>query len=221
MNRQQLDVDAILATYDLHKPSLERWAEEVAGWLRDNSTIRQMQPILIKHRLKDRIRLADKIYRKYDFDHRPISPASLLEEVEDLAGVRLVVAHKRQVMGSVKAVEALAATGAWEIVNEDHYVWHPEERMQLIEDGQDPQSKESAYCSRHFILEKPRFEWAPVLPTRCELQIRTVLEEAIFENDHRLRYSGHPGPDLTILTRLAEMLEVADQMLSDAYEKCN
>ena len=79
-------------------------------------------------------------------------------------------------------------------------------------------SPRGSYRSRHFMVRE-----AVGTQIRCEIQLRTVLEEAVFEAHHRLVYRVRqehrdPCPEAEqVLGALTEMLTVADSLLSDCY----
>lgn len=176
----------------------------------------EIEPVAIKGRVKDPDSLRKKIEDKYDPDMRRITPETLFQNITDLIGTRLVVSHKDLVEPTVRRVREMPS---WRILDEEHYVWHPEEYQQVASTGGEATRRETGYRSRHLILVETSDMPEEDKP-RCELQIRTILEEAIFENDHKLRHkSKHDLPESATraMTRLSEILACADMLISDIH----
>ena len=198
---------------------MKLWKDAVVSALEKDPVIKEeLRPILVKGRIKDEESLTDKLRRKHEPEFREITPENLFNEIEDAVGVRLVVAQKAHVSRAVTRIRQLAKQGAWKIVDEVHYAWHPEEIREVEREGQKAETKPSAYCSRHFIIIRSDVDVDAEHLVKCELQVRTILEEAIFENDHRIRYNRrHSEVAAKVLARLAELLETADRLLADVY----
>lgn len=212
------DIDGIIARYQAEYDRIAAWAASIQTMLQEDDVIQDLRPILIKRRMKSVDSLSDKIRRKHNPPEVLLSPDSLLAEIEDLSGVRLVLAHKQQIAIAVDAIRKRSPED-WEVAEEKHYVWHPDELFQVAKGGTKPTTKNTGYCSRHFILVRPGTSVDETRKIKCELQIRTIMEEAIFENEHRIRYKGGHLPFTgVILTRLAELLESCDHLLDDAYK---
>jgi len=215
-----LDLDGIRKVFNDRKYELERWKENVVSAITSDPVLqKELRPIFVKGRVKDEESLIEKVTDKHDPTYRVISPENLFVEIEDLVGVRLVVAQKAHIRKAIARIRVLEMQGVWTIVDEVHYGWHPDEILEIERDGIDAETKPSAYCSRHFILSQHGDDFESEDLVKCELQVRTVLEEAIFENDHRIRYKkSHGAFTGKVLARLAEILETADRLLVDAYE---
>jgi ppGpp synthetase/RelA/SpoT-type nucleotidyltranferase len=212
------DLDGIVERFREERPLLASWCDYVVSLLSNDADVGQLRPITVKGRLKDEQSLKEKVIEKHS-GSRVITPRTLFHEIEDLAGARIVLAQKRHVSHVVARVNAHAQEGTWDIVGQKHYVWHPDEVQEVEHAGVDAEHKPFAYCSRHFILARPGTDYDSDHVIKCELQVRTVLEEAMFENDHRIRYKKkHARFTSTVLSRLSEILQSADQFLADAYD---
>lgn len=210
------DYKSILARFRQEQQRLQVWRTYIETAIKHDPVIWQnLKPVILKSRIKDESSLLEKVALKHDPPGRIITPHNLLHEIEDLAGVRLVLAQKNHVPIALDRIRNLPLV---RVRDEVHYVWHPDEVAQVRREGYATQTKESGYCSRHLILSPPVDDFESEEFVTCEVQVRTLLEEAIFENDHRIRYKRKIGNATSkILTRLAELLETADQILADAY----
>lgn len=108
--------------------------------------------------------LREKLVEKYDPINRPITKENFIHEIEDLAGIRLVVCQKGHISKVINRLRSMA------------------------EEGLTIERKSSSYCSRHFILASTT-EFDSDNLIKYELQVRTILEEAMFENVHRFFFT--------------------------------
>lgn len=215
IDAEEPDYDGIIDRFRKERHRLQTWRAHVEAAIGYDEIISELKPIILKGRLKDETSLCDKVLRKHDPPNRAITPENLLLEIEDLVGVRLVLAQKNHVPVAIDRIRALPLI---RVADEIHYVWHPEEVSRLEKEGVNAETKESGYCSRHLILCPTNSNIELDEYVNCEVQVRTLLEEAIFENDHRIRYKRKHGlRTAQTLTRLAQLLETADLWLADAY----
>ncbi len=168
----------------------------------------------VKYRVKDPEHLVEKIIRKKK-DHkegdnyREITIDNFLDEFDDLIGFRILHLFKtdwepifvalRGYFNSKECPVAYYRKG-----DDSHFI----ERCKELEVN--PVEKEAGYRSIHYIAVVPFFETS----FSCEIQIRTVFEEAWSEIDHLVRY---PYYDDNILLReylliLNRLVGCADDM---------
>jgi ppGpp synthetase/RelA/SpoT-type nucleotidyltranferase len=215
----KVEVGYLISAYKKKRPMVRAWMQNVVNILENDHVIVEVaRPLIIKSRVKDDRSFAIKARNRHDPETRPISAANFIAEITDLSGVRLVLAQKQDVALACSRIRELAEEGNWMILETENYVWHPDEVKQVRSTGEEAKTKETSYCSRHFILVRRDDATDEEVRPRCELQVRTILEEAIWENDKRLRhkkrYAKHTG---IVLSRLAQFLETADQLLVDIY----
>ena len=203
---------------------LDSWGERILSILQNDDVVQSRNPVFLKKKIKDEESIRDKIKRVHNSATRNITPENVLNEISDLVGARLVMATKKDITPVVERLEKLNENNKFSISNEKHYAWHPEEFLSLKEKGKNVMSKNVGYCSRHFILVPAGLPINDDDYLKCELQLRTALEEAMFENDHRVRHridKGNPESmevTTSIMKRISQLLQVADRMLSDAYD---
>lgn len=210
------DYNGIIKRFSEARPELQTWSESVQSILRNDKLIAEsLEPAIIKGRVKSEASLRKKVRKKHSPPDRVITPTNLLHEIEDLCGVRVVLAHKQHVPLIIERIQNLTQ---FQVISEHHYVWHPEEVRSVERSGISAESKETSYCSRHFIVCQPGVDLDADNIIKCEIQVRTLLEEAIFENEHRVVYKGRPGPITSlVMTRLVQLLETSDLLLADLY----
>ena len=131
------------------------------------STMHNRNPIeMIKSRIKTPESIIEKLYRK-DF---PISIESVLENINDVAGIRVIcsfiddiyeVAHMLSIQDDVKVIEI------------KDYIKKP---------------KENGYRSYHMIVEVPVFFTNRKQYMRVEVQLRTIAMDFWASLEHKMRY---------------------------------
>ena len=216
VHQEQPDMRAILQKYSKLKPDFEKWLRKVMDSLEATPEIKKLKP-LFKSRIKSPKSLAKKVKINYDPITQPISSDNLTFEIEDLCGLRMIVPHKGCLAGVDQCIRSREGED-WRVTATKYYAWHEKEVKELIDLGQEPMSKESIYCSRHYILTPPTAETYREA-IKCELQVRTILEEALFENEHEIRYKNCHHQVITELFQyMAQIFEVHDQVIKSAYD---
>ncbi len=157
----------------------------------------------IKSRLKDPAHLRDKIVRK--LKDGPITPENFFQRVTDLTGVRVMHLHQKQVVPIHNAIQARIVAKDW-VLHEPPtaYSWDPESRALYEGLPVRTEIKESYYTSVHYLV-RPRAD----SPVCCEIQVRTLFEEAWGEIDHAINY---PTPTQSVACR--EQLRVLARLVS-------
>ncbi|MDA0180349.1 hypothetical protein OJ997_08580 [Solirubrobacter phytolaccae] len=127
--------------------------------------------------------------------------ADPLEEITDLAGLRVIVYYP----DDVREVGAL-------IDRELEVDWGNSNRS-----GHDDPPDRFGYRSDHYIVSLPSTEpWERFEGLRAEIQVRTVMQHAWAAVDHEIRYKAADLPrDLSRrLFRLSALLELADEQFA-------
>jgi putative GTP pyrophosphokinase len=143
----------------------------------------------IKGRLKDPEHLRKKLERKcrealhskIPFD---IDKANIFTKINDLAGVRILHLHTRQMKDIHRALSALFAEGKYNVLQAFARTWDDESRQYFESIGIETQaSGENLYTSVHYVVQ-------PNTTTALtgEIQVRTLAEELWGEVDHTINY---------------------------------
>ncbi|MGR3438753.1 hypothetical protein [Salipiger abyssi] len=137
----------------------------------------------IKYRKKSRASIKDKCERK-EKKGVAVGGENCHSEIEDYFGVRLLHLHLDQLPKIHSFLTEQSDKGEF-IFGErpKAYTWDPEFKVILEELGFQVEFKESLYTSVHYILRNSEDS-----PIRCELQVRTLFEEAWGELDHWINY---------------------------------
>lgn len=150
----------------------------------------------------------------------PLSPRTLVEYVQDLGGVRVIVHDRSRVDTMVELLKRKVDEGSWVHYRTKVFAWDRDlQEVGELDDGVEVAwGKRGSYRSRHIVVGD-----SPHTPIRCEVQFRSVIEEAMFEANHRLIYRPRqegqaPSPQAKqTLGPLTEMFTAADDLVSDCY----
>ena len=157
----------------------------------------------VKSRLKNRDNLRKKIARKWS--EGPITPANLFTRVNDFAGVRVIHLYSQQFAEIHAAIKSHIDQGNWTLHEPPvAYSWDPEATEFFKGLQLNAQLRDSYYTSIHYIV-KPQ----PQSKLTCEIQVRTLFEEAWGEIDHALNY-----PVATNIIACKEQIRVLAKLAS-------
>lgn len=193
--------------------SREREFNLLATTLRDNLIENDaLKPFIhsIKLRVKNPDHLRDKLKRiaietlgkvgKFS-----ITADNLFSEIEDLAGVRILHLHTKQLADIHPAIINILEEHRYRLVTKKPiaYTWDIENEKFFRTIGFKPLRRESMYTSIHYVIEANRRT-----KMRCELQVRTLMEEVWGEVSHIINYpheteSAACKEQLRVLARIA------------------
>lgn len=159
--------------------------------LQDSNLLRA-QIHSMKSRIKAPDRLRDKLRRKLETatvggGRFGISKGNLFTSVGDLVGVRLLHLHTRQFERIDAALRDIFREHKYRLTGKPFArTWDDEYREYFRELGIKVRRSPTMYTSVHYCVE-------PVSRTkvRCEIQVRTLMEEVWGEVDHTFNYP-HP-----------------------------
>lgn len=182
-------IEECLEEYARNKHHLSAWCESIRQFFGQHPDI-SVGPFAIVHsiraRMKDEQHLRQKLSRKLAEGDR-ILPADLLLRITDLAGVRVLHLYQMQFDRIHQVIMDQIWRGDW-VLREPPvaYTWDPESSAFFEGLGIRPELKPSHYTSIHYVV-KPRAD----SPLSCEIQVRTLFEEAWGEIDHQINYPEH------------------------------
>jgi ppGpp synthetase/RelA/SpoT-type nucleotidyltranferase len=143
----------------------------------------------LKFRIKSFNSLKHKLERKY-FESKikkkifNINEKNLFEKITDLAGIRILHLHTSQIENIIPILVSIFRENEF-IIKEGPIAntWDIEYRKYYQNLGMRTKSRDSMYTSIHYVLLKNT-----TMKPRCEIQIRTLIEEAWGEVDHLFNY---------------------------------
>ena len=147
----------------------------------------------IKTRLKTTKSIIEKLYR-YDF---PITPQSIEDNLNDVAGVRVVCSFEKDVY---LLAEALLSQDDITLISKKDYIANP---------------KDNGYRSLHLIVAVPIYLVNEKRIMRVEIQLRTIAMDSWATLEHQLRYKKN----FEFTEEMAEELYVCSKLSADLDHK--
>ena len=153
--------------------------------------------------IKSRIKSPGSIYEKLRRRNLPFTEESIINELDDVAGVRVVCPF----ISDVYAIaELIASQDDITILKAKDYIRNP---------------KNNGYRSYHLIVEVPVFFSNGKHQMRAEIQIRTIGMDFWASVDHQLHYKKNLGLDKDVaiieaeLRRAAEAVNMTDRHMEE------
>jgi putative GTP pyrophosphokinase len=186
--------EAILISFLKEKEKYKKLAEYIVHLIQDDPSSPKESLHTVIYRIKDELRLIEKINvlnERMDAGARTITAKNYQASVGDLLGVRIICLR----LSDVEKIEAYLKLLSEENILD--FVEGPDQKKSFILpvdpgestiDGTDP--RYTGYSSIHYKIKLGENSDAPpALKNLCvELQLRTILEEAWSEIDHKYRY---------------------------------
>ncbi len=192
MRKQQRD--KILISFFKEKEKYEKLAEEVVRLIRDDPSAPKESIHTILYRIKDEERLLEKIEQENSgssIDAETITHKNYQERIGDLVGIRIVCLR----LSDIVKVEAYLKLLVEEKIL--RFMQKPDHKRSFvlpIDPGegapQDLNFQYSGYSSIHYQVQLGENSDVKkgLKKIQVELQLRTILEEAWGEIDHKYRY---------------------------------
>jgi putative GTP pyrophosphokinase len=200
------ELQGLLDYFLKHREEFELFRKQVADFFLISQRF-NTHPLPVVHSIKSRIKdtdhLRDKIKRKWA--DGPLTPESIFNRITDIAGVRVIHLHSRQFEEIHKGIQSRIDESYWSLHEPPvAYSWDPEATAYFQSLGLEAITRDSYYTSIHYVV-KPQ----PGAFLTCEIQVRTLFEEAWGEIDHSLNY---PKPTDSLACR--EQLRVLAKLAS-------
>lgn len=186
-------IDELLQIFDQNRDRISLFLDQLRVAISES---KKLAPHIhsIRWRIKERDHLKDKLMRKFieaKTKKKPfkVTSENLLERVTDLAGLRILHLHTRQIVEIGKVLR--------EIFNDQQYdmlegpfarTWDDESREIFESCGIKTQKSPSMYTSVHYVVGS-----ASRTRVTCEIQVRTLMEEVWGEVEHAINYPYQIG----------------------------
>ena len=153
-----------------------------------------------------RIKTPDSIINKMKRKQYDLNYKNLIENVEDIAGIRVVCPFKSDIK---KIVEILEKNPDLEILQEKNYIDSP---------------KKSGYSGFHIIAQTPVNIGDAFANVKTEIQIRTMAMDFWASTEHKLKYKAKnklSKADSKKLIKYAKMINKMDNEMAQIHNKYN
>ena len=127
--------------------------------------------------IKSRLKSTDGIIRKLNRKELPFSLESIEENINDVAGVRVICSFPEDIY---MLADCLLSQDDIKLIEKKDYIKNP---------------KESGYRSLHLIIEVPIFLKNEKKSMKVEVQLRTIAMDFWASLEHKLRYKKSIDPE--------------------------
>lgn len=127
--------------------------------------------------IKSRLKSTDGIIRKLNRKELPLSLESIEENINDVAGVRVICSFPEDIY---MLADCLLSQDDIKLIEKKDYIKNP---------------KESGYRSLHLIIEVPIFLKNEKKSMKVEVQLRTIAMDFWASLEHKLRYKKNIDPE--------------------------
>ena len=153
-----------------------------------------------------RIKTPDSIIKKMKRKQYDLNYKNLIENVDDIAGIRIVCPFKNDIP---RVAEILEQNPNLEILQKKDYLTHP---------------KKSGYSGFHIIAQTPVNIGDAFANVKTEIQIRTMAMDFWASTEHKLKYKAKnkiTKTDSKKLVKYAKMINKMDNDLMNLHNKYN
>ena len=151
-----------------------------------------------------RIKTPDSIIKKMQRKQYDLNYKNLIENVEDIAGIRVVCPFKSDIK---KVVEVIEENPNLEILKKKDYLTSP---------------KKSGYSGYHIIAQTPINIGDAFANVKTEIQIRTMAMDFWSSTEHKLKYKAKnhlSKSDSKKLIKYAKMINKMDNEIMNIHNK--
>lgn len=187
--RERSTIDRCVKHFVTNEHLFQRAADSVMSACTINPHLKQYIHF-IKCRVKDPEHLRAKlrlnaIEAKASGRAPVVDVENLFEQVNDLAGVRILHLHTDEMENINKHIVAILDEEKYRLIGKPvAHVWDDEYHRYFSELGLTTVMRETMYASVHYVIELNTAS-----RVRCELQVRTLADELWGEVSHKVDYS--------------------------------
>lgn len=154
--------------------------------------------------IKSREKSFESIFTKLQRKGLPMTEASIVNNINDIAGVRVICSFQEDVY---KLTEALLKQDDVTLIKKKDYIRNP---------------KENGYRSMHLIIEIPVFLAETKKMMRVEIQLRTIAMDFWASLEHKLKYKQEVNNSAYVIEELkecADIIAMVDQRMENLRQK--
>ena len=152
---------------------------------------------LIDH-INTRIKSPESIEKKMLKRNIPLQYKNMIEEINDIAGIRVICPLKKDIYSIKEFIENIPGL---RVIKEKDYITNP---------------KKSGYTSYHLIVEVPISLSRKLMYVKVEIQIRTMAMDFWASLEHKMKYKPKTEISKTAskeLVSYAKMIQKLDQKM--------
>ena len=146
------------------------------------------------HHMEWRLKTPKSIYNKMQKRNIDMNEASLMENIQDIAGIRVICNYVKDIY---RIAELLVKQDDVTLIKRKDYIKHP---------------KDNGYRSLHLVIAVPVFLSENTRLVPVEIQIRTIAMDFWASLEHQLRYKADTDVPADIRDRLYECAQSITQL---------
>lgn len=195
------DIDSWQAVMFLYNSALKEVGTKLEILNDEFQHVHQYNPI---EYIKRRIKTPESIVKKLKRHGYEVSIDNMIEHVNDIAGIRIVCSFTSDIY---LLVDMIGKQNDLTVISVKDYIKHP---------------KESGYKSFHMLVSVPIFLSDRVVPTKVEIQIRTMAMDFWASLEHKIYYKfegnapEYISSDLKDCSEIVSMLDAKMLQLNEA-----
>ena len=195
------DIDSWQAVMFLYNSALKEVGTKLEILNDEFQHVHQYNPI---EYIKRRIKTPESIVKKLKRHGYEVSIDNMIEHVNDIAGIRIVCSFTSDIY---LLVDMIGKQNDLTVISVKDYIRHP---------------KESGYKSFHMLVSVPIFLSDRVVPTKVEIQIRTMAMDFWASLEHKIYYKfegnapEYISSDLKDCSEIVSMLDAKMLQLNEA-----
>jgi putative GTP pyrophosphokinase len=140
--------------------------------------------------IKSREKSYESIFAKLQKKGLPMTESSIINNINDIAGIRVICSFKEDVY---KLAEALVKQDDVTLITKKDYISNP---------------KKNGYRSLHLIIETPIFLAKMKKMMRVEIQLRTIAMDFWASLEHELKYKQEIKDSVHVIQELKECADI-------------
>lgn len=189
--RERSEKDSFETTMFIYESALIQMASRIEVLNKELSHVYQYNPI---EYVKSRLKTPESIMKKLRKNRHNITIDDMVEYVNDIAGIRITCSFFTEVYF---LADMLARQDNLSVIHIKDYIGHP---------------KESGYKSYHMLLSIQVALADAVIPTKVEVQIRTMAMDFWASLEHKINYKFEGNAPAYIKNELIECSKMVSEL---------
>ena len=198
INMQNKDFEKLMEIYDEARKEIAFQLEML------KEALKQYCGYDVINHIASRIKTPESIINKMKKKKLEINYQNLIENINDITGIRVICTFKDDVERVIKLIRRMQTA---EVLNEKDYIKNP---------------KKSGYSAYHIIVELPMKYEEQDIYVKAEIQICTMAMNFWSTAEHKIKYKTEgklSKSDSKKLERYAKIINKLDEKIKEMYRK--
>lgn len=198
INIQNRDFEKLMEFYNQARETIVEQIEVI------KDALKQYCGYDVINSITSRIKTPESIINKMKRKQYECNYKNLIENINDIAGIRIVCTFKDDIS---RLVEIIRKIPNIEVLKEKDYIKYP---------------KKSGYTAYHFIVEVPLQYEGEDIYVKAEIQIRTMAMDFWSTAEHKIKYKSKKEISIIDSKKLeiyAKIINIIDEKIIKIYRK--